>query len=109
MVVGSQAYQRNRLVGRTVGVAQSLSGWFVIAGVLALSLSSLWFVSRAYQLQQLLGLAAADTGRFEGAEDGEHVGVYRRALAGLDSSSGVIIVVMRATRQKKGSLICRLY
>ena len=54
-------------------------------------------------------VAAADTGRFERAEDRERVGVCRCVLAGLDSSSGVIIVVMRATRQKKGSLICRLY
>ena len=54
-------------------------------------------------------IAAADTGRFKRAEDGERVGVYRHILAGLNSSSGVIIVVMRATRQKKGSLICRLY
>ena len=30
---------------------------------------------RAYQLQQLSGLAAADVGRFEKAKDGERVGV----------------------------------
>ena len=54
-------------------------------------------------------VAAADTGRFERAEDGERVGVYRYVLAGLNSSSGVIIVVMRATRRKKGVLIYRLY
>ena len=46
-------------------------------------------------------VAAADTGRFERAEDGERVGVYKCVLAGLDSSGGVIIVVMRAIRRKK--------
>ena len=53
-------------------------------------------------------VAAADTGRFERAEDGERVGVYRYMLAGLDSFGGVIIVVMRAIRQKKGAPICKL-
>ena len=51
--------------------------------------------------------SAVDTGRFKRAEDGERVGVIgacwrcRRVLAGLNSSSGVIIVVMRAIRRKK--------
>jgi hypothetical protein len=109
----------------------------VIAGVLALSLSSLWFMSRVYrhgvlsvQVRMHIGtrlvrsqgisvatvigfVAAADTGRFERVEDGKCVGVVgtcwrcRRVLAGLDSSGGVIIVVMRATRRKKAP-ICRL-
>ena len=30
LVVGSQAYRRDRSVGWTVGVAQSLSGWVVV-------------------------------------------------------------------------------
>ena len=30
LVVGSQAYWRDRSVGWTVGVAQSLSGWVVV-------------------------------------------------------------------------------
>ena len=54
-------------------------------------------------------VAAADTGRFERAEDGERVGVYRHVLAGLDSSSRVIIVIIQATRRKKGAPIYRLY
>ena len=57
----------------------------------------------------VIGLvAAADTGRFERVEDGKYVGVVgacwrcRRVLAGLDSSGGVIIVIMLATRRKEG-------
>ena len=71
----------------------------MIAGVLALSLSSSWFVSRVYwhgvlsvQVHMYIGtrlvrsqgisvatvigfVAAADTGRFERAEYGERVGI----------------------------------
>jgi hypothetical protein len=49
-------------------------------------------------------IAAADTGRFERVEDGKCVGVIgiywrcKRVLVGLDSSSRVIIVIMRAIR-----------
>jgi hypothetical protein len=55
-------------------------------------------------------IAAADTGRFERVEDGKCVGVIgtywrcRRVLAGLNSSNGVIIVVMRAIRRKKAPI-----
>jgi hypothetical protein len=47
-------------------------------------------------------IAAADTARFERAEDREYIVIYRHVLAGLNSSSKVIIVIMWATRQKKG-------
>ena len=64
--------------------------------------------SQGISVAIVIGLvAAADTGRFESAEDGEYIGVIgacwrcRRVLAGLDSSGGVMIVVMRATRRKK--------
>ena len=50
-------------------------------------------------------IAAVDTSRFERVEDGKHVGVYRRVLVGLNSFSGVIIVIIQTIRQKKGSLI----
>ena len=54
-------------------------------------------------------ITAADTSRFKRAEDGECVGVYRYILAGLNSSSGVIIVVIWAIRWKKGAPIYKLY
>jgi hypothetical protein len=57
----------------------------------------------------ILPSSAVDTSRFERVEDGEHISVYRRILAGLNSSSKVIIVIMQATRRKKGALIYRLY
>jgi hypothetical protein len=53
-------------------------------------------------------IAAVDTSKFKRAEDGECVGVYRYMLAGLNSFSKVIIVIMRAIRQKKGALIYKL-
>ena len=59
-------------------------------------------------------IAAVDTSRFERAEDGGRVSVIdvcwrcRRVLAGLNSSGGVIIVIMRAIRQKEAP-IYRLY
>ena len=71
--------------------------------------------SQGISVAIVIGLvAAADTGRFERVEDGKCVGVvgacwrYRRVLAGLDSSGGVIIVVIRATRRKKEAPIFRL-
>ena len=67
--------------------------------------------SQGISVAIVIGLiAAADTGRFERVEDGV-VGVCwrcRRVLAGLDSSGGIIIVVMRATRRKKEAPIYRL-
>jgi hypothetical protein len=82
----------------------------------------IWFVDRRHIGTRLIGsqgisvttvigfIAAADTSRFERAEDRERVGVYRRVLAGLNSSSGVIIVIIQAIRRKKGGgLIYRLY
>jgi hypothetical protein len=59
-------------------------------------------------------IAAADTGRFKRVEDGKCVSIIdiywccRRVLAGLDSSSRVIIVIMRAIRRKKEVPIYRL-
>ena len=54
-------------------------------------------------------IAAADTSRFKRVEDRERINIYRHILAGLDFSSEVIIVIMWATRQKKGVLIYKLY
>ena len=54
-------------------------------------------------------IAAADTGRFKRVKDGERVGDYRYILAGFNSFSGVIIVIIWATRQKEGALIYRFY
>ena len=60
-----------------------------------------------YSAVHILPYSAVDTSRFKRAEDGERVGVigacwrYKRVLAGLNSSSEVIIVVMRAIRRKK--------
>ena len=67
-----------------------------------------------YSAVHILPYSAVDTSRFERAEDGERVGVIgacwrcRRVLAGLNSSSGVIIVVIQAIRRKE-ALIYRLY
>ena len=60
-------------------------------------------------------IATADTSRFKRVEDRKCVSViniywrYRRVLVGLNSSSGVIIVVMRVIKWKKEALIYRLY
>jgi hypothetical protein len=56
----------------------------------------------------ILPSSAVDTSRFKRVEDGERVGIYRHILAGLNSSSRVIIVIMQATRRKKRAPIYRL-
>ena len=95
----SQAYQHDHCLVRRSLAYRHDHCLVVIAGILALSLSSSWFVSRAYQhgvlsvqvcmhigtrlvrsqgisFAAVIGfVAAADTGRFERAEDGERVGV----------------------------------
>ena len=50
----------------------------------------------------ILPSSAVDTSRFEKVEDGERIGIYKRVLAGLNSSSKVIIIVIQATKRKKG-------
>ena len=64
--------------------------------------------SQGISVAIVIGLvAAADTGRFKRVEDGKYIGVigaywrYKRVLAGLNSSGGVIIIVIQATRRKK--------
>jgi hypothetical protein len=57
----------------------------------------------------ILPSSAVDTSRFKRVKDGECVGIYRHILAGLNSSSRIIIVVIQAIRQKKGAPIYRLY
>ena len=57
----------------------------------------------------ILPSSAVDTSRFKRVEDGERISVYKYVLAGFNSFSRVIIVVIRAIRQKKGVLIYRLY
>ena len=60
-------------------------------------------------------IAAANTSRFKKVEDRKYIGVigtywrYRRVLAGLDSSGGIIIVIIQVTRRKKEALIYKLY
>ena len=46
--------------------------------------------------------SAVDTSRFKRVEDGEYISVYRRILAGLNSFSKIIIVIIQAIRRKKG-------
>ena len=103
------AVQCQRRVGSVGRSARSL-----VTGLVCMHIGTRLVGSQGISVAIVIGLiAAADTGRFEKVEDGKYVGIvdacwcYRRVLAGFDSFSGVIIVVMRATRRKE-VLICRL-
>ena len=60
-----------------------------------------------YFAVHILPYSAVDTSRFKRAEDGECVSIIgvcwccKRVLAGLNSSSGVIIIIIQAIRRKK--------
>ena len=100
---------------RLVGLCSQAYWHGVLSVQVRMHISTRLVRSQGISVAIVVGLiAAANTGRFERVEDGKYISVVevywrcRRVLAGLDSSSGVIIVIMQAIRQKKEALICIL-